>query len=435
MPFTPTAASRSPVAPAPRTAPWLQYSATLAVGVAALILLVGFLAWNIPFSRLQGTIEPLGGSIRRLVVANVQRDVLDRAAAMRAHLLAIQRRWKLEGPPTDAIADANRIGQLSQPLMENFPYIGIMPFVMRQGPCSTVASLQLHPTLGWRMARQNCSHLWLETWDANASRLTGEVQAWLKPLSPESTYLNYPINVTSRAQPFTWLPLYDPNVGLGLLFVGNLALFAPGSDVPVGRLGIGFPLQYLSNYLQQQIDALPATVGGRMALFDPGLKVVGSSHGSPGGRRITDVGDADLEAAVRSVSVASGRWCPVGSTEVSLSRRYFLDVFYILDPYHPSVIPLECCVILLSPRDNTFGEVDRSTYFAIAFVCAMTLGSTLLAVGLGHLVTRPLQRLTKGMRALKEYEFTAARQAATRGSWFREMHSAMDSYGSLVEAM
>eukprot|EP00667_Euglena_gracilis_P033247 EG_transcript_53413 len=66
MPFTPTAASRSPVAPAPRTAPWLQYSATLAVGVAALILLVGFLAWNIPFGRLQGTIEPLGGSIRRL---------------------------------------------------------------------------------------------------------------------------------------------------------------------------------------------------------------------------------------------------------------------------------------------------------------------------------------------------------------------------------
>eukprot|EP00667_Euglena_gracilis_P006764 EG_transcript_6826 len=421
-------------APVRHAAPCLPYSATLALGVGGLILLVGFLAWNIPFSRLQNTIEPLGGSIRWMVMANVRNDMLQRADAMRSHLGALRRKWTMEGQPTDPFADANRIGRASQPLLENFPYIGLMPYVMRNNSCAFVASLQKHPKFGWRMSRQNCSHCWLETWDANASRLTGEVQAWLKPLSLDSTYLNYPINMTSRAQPFTWLPLYDPGVGFGLLFMANLALFANNSDVPIGRMGVGFPLSYLNTYLLQQIESLPATQGGRMALFDPTLKVVGTSHGTATGNRITEVGDADLEATARSLAVSSSHWCPVTSTEISLSQRYFLDVFLILDPY-PAVIPLQCCAIMLSPRDNTFGEVDRSSYFAIAFVCGMTLGSTVLAVGLGLLVSRPLQRLTNGMRALKEYEFTAARQAATRGSWFREMHSAMDSYRSLVEAM
>eukprot|EP00667_Euglena_gracilis_P027880 EG_transcript_34968 len=38
--------------------PWLRYSVALVGGVAALILLVGFLAWAIPFIRLQNTIGP-----------------------------------------------------------------------------------------------------------------------------------------------------------------------------------------------------------------------------------------------------------------------------------------------------------------------------------------------------------------------------------------
>lgn len=36
--------------------------------------------------------------------------------------------------------------------------------------------------------------------------------------------------------------------------------------------------------------SLPATQGGRMALFDPTLKVVGTSHGTATGNRITEVG-------------------------------------------------------------------------------------------------------------------------------------------------
>eukprot|EP00667_Euglena_gracilis_P034173 EG_transcript_58251 len=39
------------LAPEASRAPWLRYSLALVVGVAALILLVGFLAWAIPFSR------------------------------------------------------------------------------------------------------------------------------------------------------------------------------------------------------------------------------------------------------------------------------------------------------------------------------------------------------------------------------------------------
>eukprot|EP00667_Euglena_gracilis_P005193 EG_transcript_5224 len=422
------------VAPALRAVPWLPYSATLALGVASLILLVGFLAWAIPFIRLQNTIEPLGGSIRGMVMSNVRDDMLQRAEAMRSHLGALHRKWAIEGPPLDPFQDANRIGQALQPLLENFPYIGVAPTIVRKGPCGVVASLQRHPTLGWRMSRQNCSHLWIETWDAAASRLTGQVVAWLEPVSLESGYLNYPINMTTLAQPFTWLPLYDPGVGLGQLFMANLALFANDSDVPIGRMGLGFPLSYLNDNLLQQIESLPATQGGRMALFDPTLKVVGTSHGTATGNRITEVGDDDLEAAAHALEVSSRHWCPVTSTEISLSQRYFLDVFLIVDPY-PAVIPLQCCAIMLSPRDNTFGEVDRSSYFAIAFVCGMTLGSTVLAVGLGLLVSRPLQQLTHGMHALTQYEFTEAREAATQGAWFREMHSAMDSYRSLVEAM
>lgn len=46
---------------------------------------------------------------------------------------------------------------------------------------------------------------------------------------------------------------------------------------------------------------------------------------------------------------------------------------------------------------------------------------------------RPLQRLTGGMRALKQYEFTEARLAATRGSWFREMHSAQSFVWETLE--
>eukprot|EP00667_Euglena_gracilis_P031278 EG_transcript_45080 len=56
-------------------APRLRYSAALVGGVAALILLVGFLAWAIPFIRLQDTIGPLGLSIRHLIMDSVDRNI------------------------------------------------------------------------------------------------------------------------------------------------------------------------------------------------------------------------------------------------------------------------------------------------------------------------------------------------------------------------
>eukprot|EP00667_Euglena_gracilis_P002399 EG_transcript_2400 len=425
------------LAPEASRAPWLRYSLALVVGVAALILLVGFLAWAIPFSRLQNTIEPLGWSIRHLVMTSVERNIQDRWNTMRALAMFFRQRWDIEPweQPVDPIADVDRIGRIFQPLMQQYPYIGVVPYLMLRGNCVFTAALQRHPTLGWRMARQNCTNRWLERWDVQTSRVTGQVLAIPPWAGPEALYLLYPMNLTNRSQPFTWLPLYDPGVALGNLFVANVALFANYTNGTAGRLGIGVPVADLSTFVQQQLESQPATLGGRMALYDPSLKVVATSHGNVNSPTITTVGDPDLEAAVGYL-LSAGRWCSPGSSEITLSRRYFMDVFLIADPY-PSVVQLQCCAVLLSPRDNTMGEVDRSTVFAIAFVCAMTFGSAGVAVILGLLVTRPLQRLTNGMRALKEYEFTEARHAATRGrrSWFREMHSAMDSYGSLVEAM
>eukprot|EP00667_Euglena_gracilis_P004734 EG_transcript_4760 len=427
--MAPLAADPSTNAPGPR----LRYSVALVGGVASLILLVGFLAWAIPFTRLQNTIEPLGLSIRQLVMASVQDNVQARWDAMRAHAMFFRQRWDIEGQPQNAETDANGIGRMVQPLMQQYPYVGVVPFIMSAGPCSLIASLQRHPTLGWRMSRQNCTHRWLEAWNTTATALTGRVVGNVTPPVPEG-FLRSLINNTTRSQPFTWAPLYEPEgVGLGNVFVANVALYFNTTDVVAGRLGIGVPVAGFSDFVKEQLESQPATRGGRMALYDPTLKIVAASHGNVNSPVITMVGDADLEAASRFL-LASGAWCSPGSSEITLSQRYFMDVFLITDP-HPSVLQRQCCAVLLSPRDNTMAEVDRSTVFAIAFVCAMTFGSAGVAVILGLLVTRPLQRLTGGMRALKQYEFTEARLAATRGSWFREMHSAMDSYRSLVEAM
>eukprot|EP00668_Euglena_longa_P022704 GGOE01028283.1.p1 GENE.GGOE01028283.1~~GGOE01028283.1.p1 ORF type:complete len:767 (-),score=233.17 GGOE01028283.1:1017-3317(-) len=423
-----------PLTAKPTTAPWLRYSVALVVGVGSLILLIGFLAWNIPFTRLQNTIKPLGYSIRKLVMTNVQREVQGRWDTMRKLAMTFRQRWDIEGQPMDPIADVNLIGKMVQPMIQQFPFVGVAPYLMLQGTCVFTAALQLHPTLGWRMARQNCTNRWLEQWNQSSCRVTGKVLGVPPWATAADLFLYYPMNLTNRSQPFTWLPLYDPGVGLGNLFVANVALFGNHSDTASGRFGVGVSVADLGQFLLEQVQGQEATVGGRMALYDNNLKVVATSHGNVNSPQITSVGDADLEAAVRHL-LSSGHWCATGSSEITLSQRYFLDVFLIADPY-PSVIQLQCCAILLSPRDNTMAEVDRSTYFAIAFVCCMTLGSATIAVLLGLLVTRPLQRLTKGMRALKEYEFTSARQVTRDGaSWFREMHYAMDSYRSLVEAM
>eukprot|EP00667_Euglena_gracilis_P010709 EG_transcript_10907 len=415
-------------------APRLRYSVTLVVGVVGLILLVGFLAWNVPFTRLQATIEPLGRSIRSLVMASVERNVRDRWAAMRAHAMFFRERWDLDGQPEDPVADVNRFGRLFQPLMRQFPFINIVSFLMLSGRCVTAAILQQQPSFGWRMTRQNCSMSWAEPWDAQAGQATGRVIVTGPRLPPERLYMFYPLNMSSRAQPFTWLPVYDPVPGNGKLFLANIALFVNGSNVPSGRLALGTSSVDLSVFLQQQIQGQPATLGGRMALYDPRLIIVATTHGDANRPQITAVGDADLEAAARAV-LATGQWCSPMSTEITLSQRYFLDVELIADP-QPSVVQLQWCAILLSPRDNTMQQVDHSTYFAVAFVCAMTFGSAAVAIGLGVLVTQPLHCLTKGMRALKEYDFACARQARlhSRVAWFQEMHSVMDSYGSLVEA-
>eukprot|EP00667_Euglena_gracilis_P013579 EG_transcript_14028 len=347
-----------PLEPPRRSAPRFPYSLTLALGVGLLILVVGFLAWNVPFTHLRNTIEPLGTDLRGLVMLNVDQNIRDKWETMRMLALTLRMRWDVEGQP-HPVNDAQKLAQTFQPLMQYNSHLVVIVYTMRWGPCVLTASLRHVATSGWTVSRQNCTHHWLEKWDAQAVRLPGIITEMWSMGTPSSKNLDYPINQTNHSQPFTWLPVYNPDTEMGDVFAANVAIFQNNTGGPVGRAGLGVSTAYLSQFLLEQIEGQAATVGGRMALFDSTQRVVAASHGNVSDRPpITSVGNADLEAAARFLQASSALWCPPTSTEVTLSRRYFLDVFLISDP-NPSVLRLEWCAILLSPRDNTMGPVDQ----------------------------------------------------------------------------
>eukprot|EP00667_Euglena_gracilis_P002195 EG_transcript_2195 len=412
-------------------------SLTLALVSGLPICVVGFLAWGVPFLNLTAAIDPLALSIRTLVFALLERDLTLTWANMRAVVLAQRRLWDVQGQPADAFAQAEALVRLMWPVLQSNPKLMMLIAATLHGDAVHMVAAHNLSAFGPCVGLQNGTHRWFEGWDFARNGLDGKVLQRGSVLSAVSSFNTYPYNQTTPSRPFTWIPVYHPPLNLGNVFSANVGLFDARGRYS-GRFGLSVSTNYIAQFLAEQLASQPATRGGRLALYDELGMVVAASHGAwnvPGGVPLTAVGDSDLAAAGTLLQSQEGDWCPDDiSLEVKLSIPYFLDVNLFADSYSEGV-PLRWCAVLLSPRENTMRFVDRSVSFATAFVCGTTLGSTVLAVALGLLVTRPIKRLTSGMSALKAGRFPEARRATGRKSVFRELFVAQGSYDSLVEAI
>eukprot|EP00668_Euglena_longa_P043288 GGOE01057461.1.p1 GENE.GGOE01057461.1~~GGOE01057461.1.p1 ORF type:complete len:640 (-),score=145.20 GGOE01057461.1:1122-2990(-) len=348
---------------------------------------------------------------------------------MRALAMAQRRLWDVEGQPMDAVAEAVELARMMWPLLQSNPQLlSLMVLTLNGSTVKLVATHNYGDSNS--ITLQNGTHRWVEGWDIQLNNVSGKVLSWLVPLDTGQLWTGFPVNCTTPAQPFSWLPVYRP----ASFFSANVGLFDPQGQY-IGRYSIAMSTAFLSQFLKSQLAAQSATHGGRIALCDELGQVVASSHGTYiGGVTLMDVGDADLEEAGRLLGTLTDSWCPNVSLDVHFSVRYFLDVSLFEDP-NTEPQPLRWCAVLLSPRENTMQYVDQSVSFAVAFVCGMTIGVTVLAMVLGLLVSRPVQRLTAGMSALKACRFGEARQATGCKSLFRELFVAQGSYDSLVEAI
>eukprot|EP00667_Euglena_gracilis_P001876 EG_transcript_1876 len=407
---------------------------TVALVPGLFICFVGFLAWGVPFSNLTEAIVPLATSIRTDVLMAVAASVQQAWFAMRLQCQMERAYWLRAGMPKDPFAEAMSIGRRLWPIILYDAVINSTPVAVARGGCVLLSNLQLHPQLGWVMDRQNCTRRWLERWDIDARQLTGEVLE-LEALLPEDVATHWPINATTPAQPFTWLSSpYSALMGTGDVLCANMGLFDPATGVPVGRAGMLINTRYLRGLLQQELARQAAMAGGRLAIYEEGGLVVAASHGTTESVRrlpLAEVADPDLQAAARVVAARAGPWCPVASVSVALSTRYFLDTYLVADT-EVSVQKLEWCVLLLAPRANTMAPVDRALWFAVVVVCGTTCGVTALSFVLSLCVTRPIMRLTKGMRALQLADLPNARLATGRKSFFAELLVAQEAYDALV---
>eukprot|EP00667_Euglena_gracilis_P001943 EG_transcript_1943 len=419
--------------------PWrCPLSLMLALVSGLPICVVGFLAWGIPFLNLTTAIDPLSHSIRTLVFAILERDLTLTWDNMRALAMAQRRLWDVGGQPTDAYAEAESLTRMIWPILEsNEKLVAGLVFTANGGLVHEVAP-QRHPELGLCISVQNGTHRWFMGWDFERNRF-GAVLRMMPLFDPRKSVAVVPINQTTPQNPFAWLAVYNPQLNYGNLYSANVGLFDAQGEY-FGRFAVSMSTMYLAHFLSDQLASQPATRGGRLALYDELGLVVAASHGAADLNRryaLAEVGDPDLEAAGRLLAplTLTGGWCPTNtSLDVSFSIRYFLDV-RLFEDTNTAFQPLRWCAVLLSPRENTMQYVDRSVSFAAAFVCGMTFGATALAMALGFVVTRPIQRLTTGMSALKACRFPEARRATGRKSVFSELFVAQGSYDSLVEAI
>eukprot|EP00667_Euglena_gracilis_P007570 EG_transcript_7640 len=425
--------------PAPPSGRFLcPLSWTLALVPGMLICFVGFLAWGLPFANLSSTISPLATAIRTDVVVAISTTVQQSLSQMRTQCLVERARWPLGKPPLDPFTAANAIGQHMYPLIMYDPTVIAAPVVVARNSCVLIANLQQHPQCGWVMDRQNCTNRWLERWDNVSLQLTGEVVQVQTPLTRDQALLGWPVSAATPAQPFTWLSLaYNPLMGHGDILIASVTMFQPVTNEVVGRSGVAMNTRQLQQVLDQELGRQAATRGGRLALFEEGGLVVAATHGltSESNSRlyIDSIADPDLRAAARLVQAQArpGSWCPTDSVEVHLSETYFLDTRLIVDN-EVSVQRLEWCVLLLAPRANIMAPVDRALWFAVVVVCVTTCGVTALSFVLSLCVTRPILRLTKGMRALQLADFPGAWRATGRKSFFAELLVAQEAYDALV---
>jgi len=410
---------------------------TMALGPGVLLCIVGFLAWGVPFANLSSQITPLAEGICDDVLSSIAMSVEEVWRQMRARVMEQQLRWNITGQSTDPFLQATAIGRDSYPILAFNPIAISAPVVMMKGECVLMGSLQNYPQYGWCMNRQNCTDRWLEAWDNTTQTLTGQVLITQPLLNVTSAYLTVPVNGTTPAQPFTWMSYtYNPIVGDGDTLTANIGLFDPVTEAFVGRAGLTISTQWLQTSLQAAVERQWATSRGKAILYEEGGLVVAATVGvptSPQRIQFSQLTDPDLIQAIEMVQ-AHGGWCAAVSKEVALSQRYFLNTLLISDP-NPSVQSLSWCALLLAPRSNTMAPVDRSLVFAVIFVCVMTVGITAVSLVFGVLVTRPLLQLTRGMQALKQCDFAAARAAVGQKSVFAELVLAQDSYDALVETI
>eukprot|EP00668_Euglena_longa_P009048 GGOE01010885.1.p1 GENE.GGOE01010885.1~~GGOE01010885.1.p1 ORF type:complete len:788 (-),score=227.33 GGOE01010885.1:544-2877(-) len=426
---------KPPPAPLPQRPCRCPLSWTLALVPGVLICFVGFLAWGVPFSNLSATISPLATAIRVDIISSISTTVKQSWAQMRTQCLVERAHWGRNGPPLDPFASAELIGKRLYPLVLYDLIIVAAPVVVASNSCVLISNLQQHVELGWVMDRQNCTNRWIERWDNNSLQLTGEVVQVESLVTRDMAMVGWPVSAATPAQPFTWLShVYNPLMGHGDVLIANVALFQPGTNEVVGRAGVTMSTRELQQLLQEELEQQAATNGGRLALFEKGGLVVAASHGvveSVHRLLLTDIGDPDLEAAGQLVRARAGAWCPTASVEVDFSIGYFLDTRLVVDS-DVSVQQLEWCILLLAPRGDIMAPVNRALWFAVAVVCGTTCGVTVLSFVLGLVVTRPILRLTKGMRALQLGDFSAARQATGRKSFFGELLVAQEAYDALV---
>eukprot|EP00668_Euglena_longa_P037517 GGOE01048306.1.p1 GENE.GGOE01048306.1~~GGOE01048306.1.p1 ORF type:complete len:774 (+),score=204.46 GGOE01048306.1:282-2324(+) len=336
----------------------------------------------------------------------------------------------------DAYAEAVPLARMMWPVLESNSKLLLIALLTVNGSSVKVVGVDNFPSSGPCITFQNGTHHWIEHWDAEHGNPTGQVVGMLPAVTVDQSVNGNPFNETTSDQPFFWIPVNNPQINLGNVFSANVGLF-DGQGRYMGRYGIAISTAHLSRFLSEQLAAQPATRSGRIALYDELGLVVAASHGNPDQNvrlGLSEIGDADLEAAGRLIGTLTG-WCPnVSLDDVHFSRRYFMDTNVFADPI-TKPRSLRWCAVLLSPRENTMQCVDQSVSFAVAFVCGTTIGVTVLAIALGLLVTRPIKHLTAGMGALKACRFAEARRATGWKSFFTELVVAQGSYDSLVEAI
>eukprot|EP00993_Chasmostoma_nieuportense_P002290 NODE_309_length_2445_cov_70.848576_g287_i0.p1 GENE.NODE_309_length_2445_cov_70.848576_g287_i0~~NODE_309_length_2445_cov_70.848576_g287_i0.p1 ORF type:complete len:761 (-),score=187.52 NODE_309_length_2445_cov_70.848576_g287_i0:163-2421(-) len=199
---------------------------------------------------------------------------------------------------------------------------------------------------------------------------------------------------------FTWFGVYNAGIGSGDMLEGLRGVFDE-NHVLVGRTGSSMSTLVMREMVKElvQRDSLE---GSRLVIYQPDGFVLASSHGKFDLNTrflLTEIGDPDIEAAAAKSFETTQTVCTPLQSVYELSREYFVDISTIDDP-HPSLKPLDLCVMLLVPRDNTLGKVDVASRYTAMLIAALLIVVLLCSGLFAHRITQPLMDLASGMQDL-----------------------------------
>jgi len=407
---------------------WLG-SAVLSV---CILIILGLLSWQVPLYLVQQALEPISLSARGNVLAEVKQDVSFQWSKMHAGIL---QRWIYWNEMSqDPLELHKQWIQLAYPLLlTEKNVIGIPLVTVTPANCVLITSL-IHSASNWIIDRQNCTHRWLQAWN-NVTKTPTAFIGNRPVATADLAGLIPPVSLTSPEQPFTWGPIRSPQSGVGDFLEANVVFFT--NKTMMGRASLAVSTGYLVTFLKQVLLDNKQATGGRLVVYEPNGVVVAATHGNPEvGRRynLTETKDFDLGVAWRYLLKTHNSLCPTIQEAVDGSVPLLLDVGSIYSD-QASVLDLHWCVLLMSPRVNTFGRLDDAGTIGIIFVLSTTVGATMLAFVMSLLFGRRLRRLADGMLALAEYDITKARTLCGRQSRFQELDTCQASYDFLVDAM